>query len=223
MPGGGPEIMPYEFIDDLHRVAPCLFSLAETALDFGEVIERCLGWGWVMTETDPDLGVARFLVEDRREVVFTSAKLGGLNGRACLWLALCYWPDDDSQSADEGLGADAGAEDGGERGDFDARFEAACSELMDSLGPPAGRGKYEYRHRAGWPYRYAVWRAERGFFVLQQDELDIQFGFDLSIWVLARRAGETMPSFPLTVEGQGVGPAAPTGGVDLLWDRELDG
>jgi hypothetical protein len=206
-------------------VASRLFSLAESTFDFDEVEKRCRGWGWILTEDDPDLGVARFCVEDGCEVVFDSGKSGGLNGRACLWLALCYWPDDeDSQSADgqEGRG-DAGGEAGGGRGDFDARFEAACDELRKSLGPPAGRGKYQYQHRAGWPYSYAVWRAKRGFLALQQDELDIQFGFDISIWVLAARDGEALPSFPLTGETPTSDLSVSTGTADPLWDRELDG
>ena len=215
--------MQYDFIDVLHQVAPCLFSLAETTFDFDEVEKRCRGWGWMLTEDDPDLGVARFGVDEANAVVFDSGKSGGLNGRACLWLALCYWPDDeDSQSADGQDGRGAAVEEAG-RGEFDARFEAACGELRKSLGPPAVRGKYEYGHRAGWPYSYAVWCAERGFLVLQQDELDIQFGFDISIWVLSARDGEALPSFPFTAESPKGDPSVSTGTTDLLWDRELDG
>jgi len=219
-PGGGPKTVPYDFIADLHRVAPCLFTLAETTFDFGEILERCRGWGWTLTEETPDLGVARFLVGGHREAVFDSGKFGGPKGRAYLWIALCYWPDDDSRSGDpRGVRGDAG----GERGDFDARFEAACEELRGLLGSPNGQGKYEYRHRVGWPYLYAVWRAERGFLVLQQDELDIQLGLDISIWVLARRGGEALPSFPLSTEGLTGDPSVSTGSADPLWDRDLDG
>jgi hypothetical protein len=218
MPGGCLKAVPYDFIANLHRVAPHLLTLAGTTFGFGEIIERCRGWGWTLTDEDPDLGVARFRVGDDREVVFDSGKLGGLNGRACLWMALCYWPDDDdSRPADgEEIRDNAGGDDGGDRGDFDAGFEAAREELTSLLGRAAGQGKYEYRHRAGWPYLYAVWRAERGFFVLQQDELDIQFGFDISIWVLSSTGGEALPRFPLRAEG-------PSGIGDPLWDRELDG
>ena len=214
--------MLYDFIDVLRRVAPRLSSLAETTFDFDEVEKRCRGWGWLLTEDDPGLGVARFRVDEWREVIFDAGKSGGLNGRTCLWLALCYWPDDEaSQSADGQEGRDdAGGETG--RADYDARFEAACDELSASLGPPAVRGKYEYGHRAGWPYSYAVWCAERGFLVLQQDELDIQFGFDISIWVLAARDGESLPSFPLTAESPTGNRSASTGITDPRWDRELE-
>src|SRR5262249_46626912 len=183
-----------------------------------EVVERCRGWGWILTENVPDLGVARFLAGDHREVVFGSGEFVGLGERSYLWMALCYWPDDgDSRSPDgEEVREDAGGGDGGDRGDFDARFEAAREELRNLLGPPAGQGKYEYRNRVGWPYLYAVWRAKRGFFVLQQDELDIQTGLDISIWVVAGRVGEVLPRFPLSAEG-------PSGNADPLWDRELDG
>jgi hypothetical protein len=53
---------------------------------------------------------------------------------------------------------------------------------------------------------------------LQQDELDIQFGFDLSIWILAARKGEVLPSFPHPTDG----PSVATASTDLLWDKELD-
>ena len=54
-----------------------------------------------LTDDDADLGIARFCVDDAFEVVFDSGKSGGLNGRAYLWLALCYWPDElDGESAD---------------------------------------------------------------------------------------------------------------------------
>jgi hypothetical protein len=209
--------MAYDFVEVLNHVSRHLFSLTETDFGFEGVVECCRGWGWRPTEVDPDLGVARFLLDDEREAVLTSGEAEGSNGRASLWLPLCYWPEpDDGYPADGQQGADTG--DG--REDFDARFRAACDELTGSLGPSTARGKFEYRHRPGWPYSYAVWRGERGFVVLQQDELDIQFGFDISVWVLSGRTGEKLPSFPLTAESDGRERSAP---ADPLWDRDLDG
>ena len=175
--------MNFSFIDLLRLVAGPLISLADTTFDHHHVRERCCAWGWQLNEDDSGLGVARFGVADRREIVFDSGKLGGLNGRACLWLVLCYWPEDEECEIEvcpdrpNGVGDDAG----GSRTEFDDRFVAAYDELCHLLGPPAGRGEFEYAHRAGWSYSYAVWRADRGFLVLQQDELDIQVGFDLSL------------------------------------------
>ena len=58
--------MPYAFIDVLHRVAPHLISLAETTFDFDDVKKRCRGWGWILTEDAPNVGVARFDVGECR-------------------------------------------------------------------------------------------------------------------------------------------------------------
>jgi hypothetical protein len=192
--------MTFSFINLLRLAARPMVSLADTTFDHDDVRFRCCAWGWKLNEDDSDLGVARFGLDDGREVVFDSGKLGGLNGRACLWLVLCYWPEDEgSEIADCQDGPNsAGDAAGGGRTDFDERFVAAYHELCHLLGPPAGQGEFEYAHRAGWSYSYAVWRGGRGFLVLQQDEMDIQFGFDLSLWVLSARDGETLPTFPLT-------------------------
>jgi hypothetical protein len=207
------------FIAVLHRTSRLVFSLTETDFGFEEVVERCRGRGWRPSEADPGLGVARFRLDDGREAVFTSREADGSNGRASLWLPLCYWPDeeDDCPARQEGRETVVGRE------DFDARFEAACDELTGSLGPPTARGRFEYRHRPGWPYSYAVWRGERGFVVLQQDELDVQFGFDISVWVLSGSKGEKLPSFPLTAENTERERSTRSDPADPLWDHELDG
>jgi hypothetical protein len=62
-----------------------------------------------------------------------------------------------------------------------------------------------------------------GFVVLQQDELDIQFGFDISVWVVSGSKGEELPPFPLTVENSEGQPSNRSGPADPLWDHDLDG
>lgn len=212
--------MANRLVEVLRHASRQLFWLTESDFRFEEVVERCRGWGWSTSEVDPVLGVARFLLNDTREAVFISREAVGSNGRASLWLPLCYWPDDEDAHASNGQ---QGRETCLGREDFDARFETACEELTVALGPPSARGKFEYEHRPGWPYSYAVWRGERGFVVLQQDELDIQFGFDMSIWVLSGGKGEKLPSFPLTAESSEGERSTPTGAGDPLWDRDLDG
>lgn len=210
----GQEIENHHFLEILDRHALSLYSLTETAFDFEEVRERCCHLGWKLSEEDLEFGVARFQLEDGREAVFDSGKMGGLNGRAFLWLP--HWPDYADESTDNGGESARG------RQYFDSLFEAAFDTLQRHLGQPMGRGQYEYRHRSQWPYFYALWRGERGFLVLQQDELDIQFGFDVSIWILAEKKGEALPSFPLTAEADGGSPVT-TDPAEPLWDRELDG
>jgi hypothetical protein len=219
-------IVRYDFIDLLHLLAPRVYSLAASDFKFDQVKDQSRGWGWETTEDFPDVGVLRFLVDDTHEVVFDSAKSGGLSGRAFVWAAVCYWPEDEDchpaedQRVRRGGGSDADSD--SERGEFDAKFEALCEELTNLLGAPTGQGKYEYAHRPDWPYHYAVWRARHGFLILQQDELDIAFGFDISLWAVAARDGEALPSFPLNAPSPKGDSSAPASTIHPLWDRELD-
>jgi hypothetical protein len=208
------------FIQVLHRASRLLYSLTETDFGLEEVVERCRRRGWRPSEVDPSLGVARFRLDDGREAVVTSREAEGSNGRASLWLPLYYWPDEED---DYVPARQEGRETGVGREDFDARFEVACDQLTESLGPPTARGKFECGHRPGWPYSYAVWRGKRGFVVLQQDKLDIQFGFDISVWVLSGSKGEELPPIPLTAENSKGEPSAWSGPTDPLWDHDLDG
>lgn len=184
----------------------------------------CRGWGWTLIEHDPALGVARFSRDDGPEAMLESGEGGGLNGKAYLWLPLCYWPDEEDEpaaGAPTGRGDDVGCGDG--RQEFDAWFAAAQDEVERRIGGPARSGKYEYRHRVGWPYSYAVWRGQSGCFILQQDEIDIQFGFDISIWIVAAEKGGALPAFPLTGESGPRSSPTSTDVRDSLGDRDLDG
>jgi hypothetical protein len=40
-----------------------------------------------------------------------------------------------------------------------------------------------YAHRAAWRYSFAGWGLTDATLVLVQDELDIQFGMDVTLWV----------------------------------------
>lgn len=175
----------YGHIAEVSRYIPDLFSLTKAILTPEEVNERSRGWGWKLDEYRPEDGVARFELTDGLTAVVDSGKLGG---KAILHLPLYYWPEDeDSQHNNQ---------DG--RKDFDEAFAAARQATVGCLGEPVAEGSYEYRHRPGWSYSYAVWTGERAFFVLMQDEIDIQFGMDVSIWLLGRQEGEQIPAFPLS-------------------------
>jgi hypothetical protein len=61
------------------------------------------------------------------------------------------------------------------------------------LGPPSSFGEYTYPHREGWPYSYSWWSLADATIVLVQDEFDIQFGMDISLWVLPAHAAVAVP------------------------------
>jgi hypothetical protein len=177
----------YGHIPEVSRYLPDLFALTAATLEPEEVQQRCLSRGWKVVEYRPEDGVARFEMADGLSAVVDSGKQGGIGGRPILHLPLYYWPEDEGPQPSNLDG----------RGEFDAAFAAARQVTIGCLGEPFGTGTYEYRHRPGWPYSYAVWPGERAFFIILQDEIDIQFGMDVSIWLLGRQEGDPLPSFPL--------------------------
>jgi hypothetical protein len=71
----------------------------------------------------------------------------------------------------------------GDRAPFDAAYRCLADVALETLGPAARTGRYEYAHRPGWPYSYCLWRLDEAQVILLQDEHDIQFGMDVSLWL----------------------------------------
>ncbi|AMV23728.1 hypothetical protein VT84_04900 [Gemmata sp. SH-PL17] len=66
---------------------------------------------------------------------------------------------------------------------FDRAFQILSNNLSDALGAETRSGEYTYNHRSGWPYSFVGWALADATFVLVQDEFDIQFGMDVTLWV----------------------------------------
>lgn len=80
-----------------------------------------------------------------------------------------------------------------DRAPFDRAYRRLAKKLSGLLGPPSRSGKYDYPHNDGWPYLYSWWRLEDCGVALVQDEFDIQFGMDVSLWVLPAGTEITLP------------------------------
>jgi hypothetical protein len=80
-----------------------------------------------------------------------------------------------------------------EREPFDLAFRSLSGQLACVLGPPISVGEYTYPHREGWPYSYHWWSLPDATLVLVQDEFDIQFGMDITLWVLPAQAPLAVP------------------------------
>ena len=80
-----------------------------------------------------------------------------------------------------------------EREPFDRAFQSLSEQLVVVLGPPSSSGDYTYLHRTGWRYFYTWWSLPDAALVLVQDEFDIQFGMDVTLWVLPADAPITVP------------------------------
>jgi hypothetical protein len=61
------------------------------------------------------------------------------------------------------------------------------------LGQPRREGTYEFPHRTGWPYGFRAWRVPEEQVILLQDEHDIQFGMDVSLWFFSAEPDVSIP------------------------------
>ena len=76
---------------------------------------------------------------------------------------------------------------------FDQAYRSLSEQLVRILGSPSSSGQYDYPHRKNWPYSYSWWSFADATLVLVQDEFDIQFGMDVSLWVLLTGAAVKVP------------------------------
>jgi hypothetical protein len=70
------------------------------------------------------------------------------------------------------------------RSEFDEPFRMLVKGLTDALGPPTDAGDYRYAHRVGWSYLFSGWSLQDATLILVQDEFDIQFGMDVTLWAM---------------------------------------
>jgi hypothetical protein len=67
---------------------------------------------------------------------------------------------------------------------FDEAYRSLSEQLTRVLGSSSSSGEYDYPHRKSWNYSYNCWSLADATLVLVQDEFDIQFGMDVTLWVL---------------------------------------
>jgi hypothetical protein len=80
-----------------------------------------------------------------------------------------------------------------QREPFDDAYRSLAERIATIVGPPTSVGEYRYPHREDWPYSYSWWSLEDAALVLVQDEFDIQFGMDVTLWVLHAGAVVKLP------------------------------
>jgi hypothetical protein len=146
----------------------------------------CSGAGWQLVEDEPDMGILQYFLcvapsgEGRRLLgVCTPAAQGG----PFIHLPLLYFPD-------EFEGGDPAEHD---RTSFDEAFCRLFDGVAAILGRPGRDGTFEYPHCSGWPYSFRVWRIPEAQVVLLQDEFDIQFGMDISLWLFPPEPDVSLP------------------------------
>ncbi len=130
--------------------------------------------GWKLVDDELDLGYVAFQMplgssnEIRRLHVEVSE-----SGRSPLaFVALFYYEE-----------YDVGRE------PLDKAYQSLYQQLTNVIGPPSASGEFTYPHRSSWLYS-CCWSLLDATFILTQDEFDIQFGMDVTLWILP--AGTTV-------------------------------
>jgi hypothetical protein len=169
-------------------VAPALrplYSLTSLS-DWTTVVDRCKSFGWRVAEEEPDAGYARFLIGEHLGIY---ADTGAGGGRPFAYGVL-YWFHQLGPEMAEFYPSPG-------RSDYDRAYKRSRLTIEALLGAPAAQGEYRYDFRPDWPYRYAVWTGDAGVLILRQDELDIQMGMDINVWVQPWNPSDPVPSPPI--------------------------
>ena len=134
--------------------------------------------GWKLVNGELSLGYLRFdliLVpgkDDRRPLTIFVQE----SGRSWAFVPLFYFDEDEE-----------------DREPFDRAYRSLVEQLTGIIDAPFKTGQYSYPHRSGWPYSYSCWSLPDATVVLVQDEFDIQFGMDVSLWILPPGVAVELP------------------------------
>jgi hypothetical protein len=129
----------------------------------------CEGAGWPLVDDEPNVGYVRYDMllgagsGERRPL---SLLIAESSYRPCAFVPLFCFEEYDAH-----------------REPFDTAFRTIAGHLAGFLGGVARSGVYRYPHRVGWPYSFAGWELADATLVVVQDEFDIQFGMDVTLWV----------------------------------------
>ena len=162
-----------------------LRNIAGAGFDYTTAKRLCAGAEWQLVVDEPDFGFLQYYLwvgPNRENQRLLSIGTCDIKGAPHIYLPLFYFPE----------------EDGGNPSDHDrTRFDEAyrlLSEKVDLvLGAARRDGTYEYSHRSGWPYNYRVWQMPEAQLIVLQDEHDIQFGMDVSLWIFAAEPDVSVP------------------------------
>jgi hypothetical protein len=162
-----------------------LCAIAGEGFDYSATKRLCSGAGWQVVADEPDLGFVQYHLgvgrgADNRRLL--SVGTPELDGPPHLYLPLFYFPEEEGEDPEEN-----------DRTPFDEAFRRLADGFGAMLGQPERKGTYEFPHRPAWPYGFHIWRVPEAQVVLLQDEHDIQFGMDVSLWLFHLRPRVKVP------------------------------
>lgn len=164
--GGGGRM---EAVAPSEAAVAVLRAISRAGFAYAPTKALCEAAGCRLVDDEPDLGYVRYdlpLDAGSDEHRPLSVLIAESNSPPWAFVPLFYF---------EGYGEG--------RQPFDQAFCALAEQFAGVLGAAARSGEYSYPHRAGWPYLFAGWCLPDATLILVQDEFDIQFGMDVTLWV----------------------------------------
>ena len=160
-------------------VIKTLRSIAGAGFTSFETMVVCTAAGWPVAVKKPDLGHVQFRVPLAVEPT------------GCSLLTVLTAEHHDTPLAF--LPLFCFGEYGECREPFDKAYRDIRGGLVRFLGAASAFGEYIYPHRAGWLYSFTGWSLADATLVLVQDEFDIQFGMDITLWVRPANTAIVVP------------------------------
>jgi hypothetical protein len=146
-----------------------LRAISRAGFAYAATKALCDSAGWRLVDDEPELGYVRYdilLADGSRERRPLSVRIAESDSPPWAFVPLFYFEEEDEH-----------------REPFDMAFRTIGGQLERFLGSAVRSGEYSYPHRAEWPYLFAGWGLPDATLVLVQDEFDIQFGMDVTLWV----------------------------------------
>lgn len=146
-----------------------LRAIGRAGFGYQQTKKVALAAGWKLVDDEFDLGYVAVEMllpgQDmhRRLVVLVSES----NPQPRAFVPLFYYEDYDIQ-----------------REPLDEAYRLLREQLSRVIDRPTASGQFNYSHREDWGYFYCYWSLSDITFVLTQDEFDIQFGMDVTLWML---------------------------------------
>jgi hypothetical protein len=156
-----------------------LRAISRAAFAYAPTKSLCKSAGWQLVDDEPDLGYVRYDMPTGTasgEPRPVSVMIAESSKPPFAIVPLFYL-----EEFDEG------------RESFDQAFDSLADQLARFLGAAAEVGEYRYPHRPDWSYSFTGWELPDATLVLVQDEFDIQFGMDVTLWVRPARSTVELP------------------------------
>jgi|SRR6516162_195999 hypothetical protein len=162
-----------------------LRGIAQAGFHYSATKQLCSDAGWEIVSDEPRIGFLQYFLwlgpglDDRRLLSIGTPEV---QGGPYIYLPLYYFPEEEGENPEEH-----------DRTPFDEAYRCLSDGVGVILGPALREGTYEYPVRSGWPYSFRAWRTKEAQVILLQDEHDIQFGMDVSLWLFSVKPEVSIP------------------------------